>query len=78
MQTSIKELRKSTREIISAIDRGDTVFITYRGKVRAKIVPINQKEKEKIKDKLFGIWKDNSDFNSVEEYVDNVRKERYP
>jgi antitoxin (DNA-binding transcriptional repressor) of toxin-antitoxin stability system len=78
MRTSIKELRKSTREIISAIDRGDTVFITYRGKVRAKIVPVKQKEEEKTKDKLFGIWKDHSGFNSVEEYIDNVRKERYP
>ena len=46
--------------------------------MRAKIVPVNQKEKEKTKDKLFGIWKDHSGLNSVEEYMDKVRKERYP
>ena len=40
METSVLDLRKKMREIMSAIDRHERVTLTYRGRRRAVIVPL--------------------------------------
>ena len=77
MEISAKQLRVQPGKIISHVNKGLDVTITYRGKPSAKIVPINKKEitVENTEDELFGIWKDRKDLN-VEQYVRDMRKGR--
>jgi len=45
MKASIVDLRYRMKDVLGALDRGETVTVLYRGKPRAKIVPISQKRK---------------------------------
>lgn len=77
MQSTAKELRFHTKEILDSVHRGEEVLITFRGKPYAKIVPLKESEKDKdAKNELFGIWKNRKDMGTVEEYVRNLRKSR--
>jgi antitoxin (DNA-binding transcriptional repressor) of toxin-antitoxin stability system len=65
--------------IISEINRGQEITITWRGKPSAKIVPIYNKENSIIGEsdgELFGIWKNKKEIEGVEQYVRNIRKWR--
>ena len=44
MKATTKDLRLRTRELIAITDRGEEVTITYRGKNRARLVPLRQTE----------------------------------
>jgi prevent-host-death family protein len=81
MKTSAKDLRLHTRRILDAIDRGQEVTITHRGKPRAKIVPIRSARRSSKKTAralpLFGIWKDNPKTKNVAAYVDSLRSGRH-
>ena len=79
MVISTKELRIQGGRIISHVNKGLDVTITYRGKPRAKIVPIINKEpvkNEDTEDGLFGIWKNRKDINNVGQFVRDKRKGR--
>jgi len=81
MKVSAKELRTRTRELLECVARGEEVTVTYRGKARAKLVPIDQQSLSETIGAatlaLFGIWKDRDDAADVREYVDRVREDRY-
>jgi len=72
MIITAKELRFKISEVFKLLQKGSEVVITYRGKAKAKIVPIAQKEEKE--DIAFGLWKDR-DFD-VEAYVRAKRKGR--
>ena len=73
MVTSIRQLRSSTKEILSAVDRGETVYITNRGKTCAQITAV--KEKKRLKNHpAFGMWKDREDMKNPSEYIHNMRR----
>ena len=77
MQSTAKELRFHTKEILNSVHRGEEIIITFRGKPYAKIVPLKESKKDKdSKNELFGIWKDRKDMGNVDEYVRNLRKSR--
>ena len=77
MQSSAKELRFHTKEILDSVHRGEEVVITFRGKPYAKIVPLKESKKDKdSKNELFGIWKNRKDMENVNEYIRNIRKGR--
>lgn len=77
MQSTAKELRFHTKEILDSVHRGEEVVITFRGKPYAKIVPLKESKKDKdAKNELFGIWKNRKDMKDVEGYVRNLRKSR--
>ena len=79
MEISTKQLRIYPGRIISQVNNGQEITITYRGKASAKIVPIVNKKnlkQENLDDELFGIWKDRDDIGNVEQYVRNMRKGR--
>ena len=79
MEVTIKQLRMQPGRIISQIDSVQEITITYRGKSRAKIVPITGKKDidlQESENELFGIWKDRKDIENVEEYVRNLRRGR--
>ena len=51
MKATAKELRFNSKELLNAVNRGEEVVITFRGKPCAKLVPYkekNSKTDEKI------------------------------
>jgi prevent-host-death family protein len=77
MQTTAKDLRFHSKELLEAVARGEEVIITYRGKPCAKLVPIDNAMKHDIsKNPLFGIWRDNAEVENVNEYMDRLRRGR--
>lgn len=77
MKATVRELRASTRTILSAVKRGDTVLVTNRGKPCARIVPVFERKKRREHDFLFGIWKDKGEIKSVKKYIDRIRDVRH-
>ena len=75
MITNIRKLRSATREILSAVSRGKTVFIANRGRTCAKIVPVND-EKTQVAS-LAGMWKDHKKTASVRAFIDKLRAPRH-
>ncbi len=79
MKATTKDLRLHTRELISATDRGEQVIITYRGKPRAKLVPLDESERTRprpARNPVYGIWSDRQDMGPVEELVRKLRTPR--
>lgn len=82
MQASIQDLRYHMKDVLAAIDRNETVTITYHGKVKAKLVPAKvdshtqqQKKRDVTQHPFFGMTKnDNSD---VYQLVREMRQGRY-
>jgi len=79
MEITTKQLRTEPGRIISNVSKGQEITITYRGKPRAKIIPINARRTTVLQEpenELFGIWKDRKDTADVEQFVRNIRKGR--
>ena len=81
MEISTKQLRMQPGRIISMVNNGQNVTITYRGKPSAKIIPIANRKDIGMKDvdtddELFGIWKNREDTKNVDQYIRNMRKGR--
>ena len=77
MVVTAKQLRVEPGRIISQVESGQEITITYRGKPRAKIVPLAGRSTDfGNDDKLFGIWKDRKDIKNVDQYIRNLRKGR--
>ena len=77
MKATAKDLRFHSKELLDTVTRGEEVIITFRGKPCAKLVPYGDSQEEVRKNDLFGIWKDNDNFQNVTEYVRVLRKGRY-
>lgn len=80
MKATAKELRIHSKDLLDAVSRGDSVVITFRGKPCAKLVPYensNLVEHLRSEDSLFGIWRDREDIASVDDYVRDLRKNRF-
>lgn len=80
MKATAKELRFHSKDLLAAVGRGDSVVITFRGKPCAKLVPYednNLVEHLRSEDSLFGIWRDREDVASVDDYVRDLRKNRF-
>lgn len=76
MQATFKQLRHETGSVLRAVERGEKVTVTYRGRPVAEMTAVEQKPGA-AEDALFGIWKDNKAVASVDEYIDTVRKGRF-
>lgn len=76
MEATTKDLRLHTRELIAMTDRGEQVIITYRGKARAKLVPLGEQPERAGINPAFGLWADRQDMASVEQQVRQWRKPR--
>ena len=77
MQVSAKELRGQTKRMLEAVDRGEEVVISYRGKARARLVPIEEPAPTEQDDPLFGLWRDHDESVDVDAYVRNLRRSRF-
>jgi prevent-host-death family protein len=81
MEASIVDLRYRMKDVLRAIDRGETVTVTYRGKEKARLVPTNAaagRTPAKVSDQPFvGMWKDREDMADPVAYVRKLRQPRY-
>jgi prevent-host-death family protein len=77
MKATMVDLRRRTKEIIAALDRGESVTITYRGKEKGTIVPARPKKRRSIAESpMFGMYKDRKDMEDVDEYLRRLRGRR--
>lgn len=77
MKATAKDLRFNSKGLLDTVNRGEEIVITFRGKPCAKLVPYTEKNKESVKNQLFGIWKDNDMVQDVDKYVRGLRKGRF-
>jgi antitoxin (DNA-binding transcriptional repressor) of toxin-antitoxin stability system len=73
MTISAKELRFKLAMLFEALGRGEKISITYRGKVRAKLIPAEERSEDR-EDIAFGIWRDREE--DVESQVREWRRGR--
>ncbi len=81
MEVSAKELRQKTRLLLDAVERGEEVTITYRGRARARVVPVDRAPKSAepaTENELFGLWADRDDLADPQTWVRALRKSRFP
>jgi antitoxin (DNA-binding transcriptional repressor) of toxin-antitoxin stability system len=82
MNATIVDLRYNMKNVLRAIDRGETVTVLYRGKERAKLTPLTAAPSSggpKAKDQpLFGLWKDREDMSDPASYLRQLRLPRRP
>ncbi len=77
MKTTAKSLRMDTKRILDAIERGEEVIVSKRGRPCARIVPVDQKIAGKVQnEKLFGIWKENRAVQDVDAFINSLRSGR--
>lgn len=79
MEATVVDLRRKMRAVLAAVDRGETVTITYRGKVKAKLVPAGRErgpETPITEDPAFGMWKDRKDMEDPSAWVRELRSRR--
>ncbi|HEY8097940.1 MAG TPA: type II toxin-antitoxin system prevent-host-death family antitoxin [Methylobacter sp.] len=76
MKATAKDLGIHSKGLLDAVSKGEDVVITFRGKACARLVPYEQTDKSADinKNDLFGIWADRTDIESVEEYMQSLRK----
>jgi prevent-host-death family protein len=76
VEVSVRDLRTQAKQLLAAVERGEEVVITFRGKARAKVVPLEGPSPRAPEEELFGIWKDHAETEDVEGYLDRLRKAR--
>jgi prevent-host-death family protein len=81
MEISAKELRQKTRLLLDAVERGEEVTITYRGRAKARVVRIQSAPDRKepaSENELFGLWADRDDLADPQTWIRTLRQRRYP
>ena len=77
MNATARDLRTQTRRLLEAVDRGEEVVITDRGKPRARLVPIAQPATQDGEEpELFGLWRDHEVVADGSAYVGKQRRGR--
>ncbi|MHB8744697.1 MAG: type II toxin-antitoxin system Phd/YefM family antitoxin [Sulfuricaulis sp.] len=85
MRTTAKDLRIRTKQLLDAVERGEEVVITHRGRPCAKLIPFRKPPRTKstgagekgVRSPLFGIWKDYAPARNATVYVDKLREGRH-
>lgn len=76
MKSSLLTLRRSPGKILNAIETGQEVTLTRRGKPIARIVPSHSETNQSVRTQsAFGMWRD-ADGSSVADQVRELRKGR--
>jgi antitoxin (DNA-binding transcriptional repressor) of toxin-antitoxin stability system len=79
MKATIVDLRYRMKDVLRAIDRGETVTVLYRGNEKARIVPSGGELKgSKPSDHpACGMWADREDMADPAAYVRKIREPRF-
>ncbi len=76
MNASIVDLRYKMSEVLSALERRETVSILYHGKIKGTIIPADADSGRLVVDHpFFGMLA--TDTNSVEQVMDTLRGGRF-
>jgi prevent-host-death family protein len=79
MNASITDLRRRMRDVLDALDRHESVTITYRGREIGTLIPARRPAAPEmsIEDHpAFGMWRDREDMKDVDGWVRGVRRAR--
>jgi len=77
MNVNARDMRYRLRSVLGAVGRGEEVYLTYRGKVMAKMVPVEAAPlPEDGVNPFYGLWKDRAEIADVDGYVRRLRKGR--
>lgn len=77
LKATILDLRYRMKQVLSAIDRGETITVLHRGKPKAIMLPIRKKQEFDLRTHpAFGMWKDRADMRDVPAYVRRLREGR--
>lgn len=83
MNATIVDLRYRMKDVLRAIDRGETVTVLYRGKVKAALTPISpplstsHEGAPKTADQpLFGLWRERDDLTNPASWIRSLRQPR--
>jgi antitoxin (DNA-binding transcriptional repressor) of toxin-antitoxin stability system len=81
MEASIVDLRYRMKDVLRAIDRGETVTVMYRGKEKARLVPSGAAAGRTLVNPsdhpACGMWKDREDMADPVAYIRKLRQPRY-
>ena len=82
MDATIVDLRYRMKDVLRAIDRGETVNVLYRGKQKAVLTPVTDdlriKGAKVSEQPFFGLWRDRNDMADPVAYVRQLRRPRRP
>lgn len=77
MNATAKDLRFKTKVLLDTVARGETVSISYRGRLVARMVPAQAQPRRKAEElESFGLWKDRADMADPAAWVREQRKAR--
>lgn len=83
MNATIVDLRYHMKDVLRAIDRGETVTVLYRGREKARLTPVaassgvSGQSAPKAEDQpFFGMWKDREDMADPLAWVRKLRQPR--
>ncbi len=83
MKATIVDLRYRMKEVLRAIDRGETVTVLYRGREKAELRPFpgpahgSDKDVAKTEEQpFFGMWSNRDDLADPTSYLRNLREPR--
>lgn len=83
VKATIVDLRYRMKDVLGAIDRGETVIVLHRGKEKAKLIPIASSSGALVegsamtKDQpLFGMWSNREDLVDPASYLRKLRQGR--
>lgn len=79
MKATILDLRYRMKDVLRAIDRGESVTVLYRGKKKARLVPLSEDRKpaKASAHPACGIWADRDDVADPAAYVRKIRRPRF-
>lgn len=78
IHATAKELRLEAKRLLDAVARGEEVLITYRGRARARLVPLSSERSAPTTHRkaLFGLWRGREELEDVQAHVDELRRSR--
>ncbi|MBN1999807.1 type II toxin-antitoxin system Phd/YefM family antitoxin [candidate division KSB1 bacterium] len=76
MKASIVDLRYRMKEVLNALENNERVQVTYHGKLKGIIIPVEETTVKSVKDHPF-FRMNEGDTTKVDELMSRLRKGRY-
>jgi antitoxin (DNA-binding transcriptional repressor) of toxin-antitoxin stability system len=78
MKATILDLRYRMKDVLAALERGETITVLHQGKAKARLVPIRAGSAvDELRGlEAFGLWKDREDLTDVSGFVRKLRQPR--
>ena len=79
MKATARDMRYHLKSVMAAVERGEEVLITNRGKVKARIESVDSPGEAVSEEQnpFIGMWKNRDDIQDVRAYVRRIRKGRF-